>query len=216
LHDLRFLHGYGGFLRRLYGRWRYGALLRSATKVVAVAPSVATEATRTYGLDPARVLVAPNAATAALVGAPSTSRVGVLVVSRDEPRKARGAAVAAAREAGVPLTVLHGATSDSDLARAYASHAWLLAPSLDEGFDLPVAEALAAGLPVVVSDIPAHRDLLALGAQGLVLVPAPRLEHGTWSWPEAVAALRSSPPAAPRPPATSWDETARIVAKALL
>jgi len=215
LHDLRFLHGYGGLLRRLYGRLRYGALLRSATRVIAVAPSVAAEATRTYGLDPARVLVAPNAATAALVRSPSASRVGALVVSRDEPRKARGAAVAAAREAGVPLTIFDGATSDAELARAYASHAWLLAPSLDEGFDLPVAEALAAGLPVIASDIAAHRDLVSLGAQGLVLVPPPRLTQGAWSWPEAVAALRASPIVAPRPPATSWDETARLVARAL-
>jgi glycosyltransferase involved in cell wall biosynthesis len=35
----------------------------------------------------------------------------------------------------------------------------LLAPSLVEGFGLPVAEALTVGAPVVASDIPAHREV---------------------------------------------------------
>ena len=76
LHDLRFLRGYGGWARRLYGRWGYGALLRRAAKVVAVAPHVAREATERYGLDPARVFVAPNAATVALTSLPGAGRAG--------------------------------------------------------------------------------------------------------------------------------------------
>jgi glycosyltransferase involved in cell wall biosynthesis len=35
----------------------------------------------------------------------------------------------------------------------------LVAPSLTEGFGLPVAEALLAGCRVVCSDIPAHREV---------------------------------------------------------
>jgi glycosyltransferase involved in cell wall biosynthesis len=35
----------------------------------------------------------------------------------------------------------------------------LLAPSFAEGFDLPVAEALGLGCPVIASDIPAHREV---------------------------------------------------------
>lgn len=37
----------------------------------------------------------------------------------------------------------------------------VLAPSLEEGFDYPVHEALAAGVPVIASDIPAHREYVA-------------------------------------------------------
>jgi glycosyltransferase involved in cell wall biosynthesis len=138
------------------------------------------------------------------------------VVARDEPRKARGAAVAAAREAGLLLDVVDGSLDDAALLARYHAARWLLAPSLEEGFDLPVAEALRAGLAVVASDIPAHRDLLDLGAEGLLLVPPPRQSGGAWSWPEAVALLRASPPERVRPPQTSWDDTARVLARILV
>jgi glycosyltransferase involved in cell wall biosynthesis len=225
LHDLRFLHGYGGLARRLYGRFRYGAQLRAAHRIVAVAPHVAAEATARYRLDPARVLVAPNAVTQSLVAPPAAERRGALVVARDEPRKARGAAVAAAQDAGIPLTILDGAVSDADLARAYASHAWLLAPSLDEGFDLPVIEALANGTPVIASDIPAHRDLAALGAKGIVFADRPKFQDGCLisdrppgdpRWHNAVAILAAGPPPGPpAPPPGTWDDAARVVAAAL-
>jgi glycosyltransferase involved in cell wall biosynthesis len=215
LHDLRFLHGYGGWARRLYGRLGYGRMLRSAHRVIAVAPHVAAEATARYRLDPARVVVAPNAATASLVATGAHERRGALLVARDEPRKARGAAVAAAHEAGVPLTIVEGALPDAELARLYASHRWLLAPSLEEGFDLPVVEALANGTAVIASDIPAHRDLVAMGARGLVLAGTPARAGNAWVWPEAVQALKESRPAATAAPAATWDEAAFAVAKAL-
>ncbi|HEV2364501.1 MAG TPA: glycosyltransferase family 1 protein, partial [Caulobacteraceae bacterium] len=49
--------------------------------------------------------------------------------------------------------------SDAELARLMAGARALLAPSLAEGFDLPVAEARALGVPVIGSDIPVHREL---------------------------------------------------------
>lgn len=55
---------------------------------------------------------------------------------------------------------LHG-ISDAFLSSLYAGCELVVAPSLTEGFGLPVAEALNAGSRVVCSDIPAFR---ALGA----------------------------------------------------
>jgi glycosyltransferase involved in cell wall biosynthesis len=43
--------------------------------------------------------------------------------------------------------------------------------SRDEGFGIALIEAMAAGLPVIASDVPACREVLGDGAAG-VLVPA--------------------------------------------
>lgn len=48
--------------------------------------------------------------------------------------------------------------SDSALAELYTDAAAVLVPSLDEGFGLPVVEALAHGTPVIASDHPALRE----------------------------------------------------------
>ena len=49
--------------------------------------------------------------------------------------------------------------SDAELQWCYRNCEVVLAPSLIEGFGLPVVEALLAGCPVVCSDIPAFREL---------------------------------------------------------
>jgi glycosyltransferase involved in cell wall biosynthesis len=54
--------------------------------------------------------------------------------------------------------------SDPLLATLYASCELFIAPSLLEGFGLPVAEALAAGCRIACSDIPAFRSLAPANA----------------------------------------------------
>jgi glycosyltransferase involved in cell wall biosynthesis len=43
--------------------------------------------------------------------------------------------------------------TDSELDELYASATFLIQPSLEEGYGLPVTEALAAGIPVCCSDV---------------------------------------------------------------
>ena len=53
----------------------------------------------------------------------------------------------------------HAGLSDGDMARLLAGARAVLMPSFAEGFGLPVAEALSAGVPVICSDLPTLRDV---------------------------------------------------------
>lgn len=75
-----------------------------------------------------------------------------------------------------------GALGEAELGALLARSAALLAPSFDEGYGLPVAEALAAGVPVVASDIPAHREVGGEAAEYLDPLDGP-------GWERAILAL---------------------------
>ncbi|MEM9196628.1 MAG: glycosyltransferase [Pseudomonadota bacterium] len=57
-----------------------------------------------------------------------------------------------------PGVVCHGPLPDRELHRLMARARALLLPSTAEGFGLPLAEAMAMGLPAIVSDLPALRE----------------------------------------------------------
>jgi len=52
-----------------------------------------------------------------------------------------------------------GAVDDATLADAYRAAAAVVQYGVDEGFDYPAAEALGLGTPLLLSDIPAHREV---------------------------------------------------------
>ncbi|MDC7804213.1 glycosyltransferase [Sphingomonas sp. BLCC-B65] len=58
----------------------------------------------------------------------------------------------------------HNGVTDAEYAGLLAERAVLVSASLDEGYGLPVAEALALGVPAVVTDMPIFREVAGDGA----------------------------------------------------
>lgn len=108
--------------------------------------------------------------------APREDKPYVLVIGTDSPRKnvqVVKRAHARLRQEDRPRLVIVGQghnadadvettgfVDDTHLSEILAGAAALVAPSRNEGFDLPVIEALAAGVSVIASDIPVHREVL--------------------------------------------------------
>lgn len=57
------------------------------------------------------------------------------------------------------VVVEAGGCSDAELAAHLSNAAALLFPSLAEGYGLPLVEALAAGVPVIASELPVFREI---------------------------------------------------------
>jgi glycosyltransferase involved in cell wall biosynthesis len=77
------------------------------------------------------------------------------------------------RDAGIEhLVHFHGFLQTADVCRTFATSLALLLPSIEEQFGNVVPEALAMGLPVIVSDRCGARDLLVrTGVNGFVVEP---------------------------------------------
>ncbi|GAB7191084.1 glycosyltransferase family 1 protein [Kineococcus sp. NUM-3379] len=75
----------------------------------------------------------------------------------------------AVRELGLSSRVVHlQGISDGELMALYAGAHAFVYPSAVEGFGLPLLEAMAAGVPVVASDIPVFREV---GGDAALFVP---------------------------------------------
>ncbi len=93
-----------------------------------------------------------------------------------------------------------GEVRDQALVRAVLGRAQALVHlSSAEGQSLAVLEALSAGCPVVVSDLPSHRELLARHPEHVRLVDGPQAVR------DAAATLERP---ASRPDVDSWDDVA--------
>ena len=103
--------------------------------------------------------------------------------------------------------VTPGFLDDAPLRAAVAGARALVLPSRDEGFGLPVLEALAAGTPVLASDLPVLREV---GGD------ARRLRRGRATRrpsPRACATCSPTPatrrPGARTPPRLTWERCAQ-------
>jgi alpha-1,3-rhamnosyl/mannosyltransferase len=227
LHDLIPLKRRGQFLRSgLRFKLRYLAVQR-AVRVIVPTSAVADDAINVLEIPADRIAVVGEAAASSLHPRPSDEvdavrsrfklpteyllwvgglrtpdprrRVAALArATRRMPLVLVGAANPWARE--LPGVTLTGEVNDEELAAIYTGAHALVFPSDDEGFGLPLVEALACGTPVAACDVPAVREVLdgrvTLNAisdlEGLVAAaesarrPAP--PPLTWTWEDAAAA----------------------------
>jgi phosphatidylinositol alpha-mannosyltransferase len=79
---------------------------------------------------------------------------------------------ALSRELGLSCVRFVGPVSDSELPRYYRSSHLFCAPSIGfESFGLVLLEAMAAGVPVIASDIRGYRTVLTGGQAGVLVLP---------------------------------------------
>lgn len=86
----------------------------------------------------------------------------------------REAALQRAGELGLSLEsdiVILGTVSERELVEWYNSADGFLFPSVKEGWGLVAMEAMAAGLPLIASDIPVFREYLVDGESALLIRP---------------------------------------------
>jgi len=149
------------------------------------------------GIDPAYRLPISDEAAAAVLTRRGLPRGAILYIGTDEKRKnlvnlAMAYIGLAGRRPRLPPLVLvgpgpewaQGGTISGPQIRAtgyletreiralMATSAALVLPSLEEGFGLTVVEAMAAGLPVLVSEVCGSAELVQSGSNGYLFSPA--------------------------------------------
>jgi glycosyltransferase involved in cell wall biosynthesis len=181
LHDLHFERDPSvmGLLDRLTFKTVVPRAARRADRVLAVSQRTKDDAVELYGLPPEKVTVTPHGVDPAFAPGAAPGQGGYLLfVGAIQGRKNPLAAAEAARAVGLPLVVagpekepgvaralrergadLRGYLDKPQLAELYRGAAALVWPSRYEGFGLPVLEAMASGIPVVLSADPALREL---------------------------------------------------------
>src|SRR3954447_24105130 len=173
LHDLHFERDGSrmGLLDRLTFKAVVPRAARRADAVLAVSERAKDDAVELYRLPAAKVTVAPHGVDPAFTPGTTHDGSSLLFVGAVQARKNPLAAADAARVVGMPLVVagpekepalarelrargadVRGWVEKLELARLYREADALVLPSRFEGFGVPVLEAMASGLPVVLSD----------------------------------------------------------------
>lgn len=70
---------------------------------------------------------------------------------------------------GENISVIDHHISQNDLVRLYEQASIFCLPSIDEGFGMVVVEAMASGLPVIISENVGAKDLIKNGVEGFIV-----------------------------------------------
>ena len=170
VHDLAVLRHPGTFnpWTRQYSRLCVSRVVRAARIVIAVSEHTKRELVKVLETPEEKIRVVPNGVSEQFSpDGPFESGDYVLAVGTLEPRKNLPRLAEATRRLGVELRVAGdagwgdirlgdgvrrlGRVSDEELARLYRGARCFAYPSLEEGFGIPIVEAMASGTPVVTS-----------------------------------------------------------------
>jgi glycosyltransferase involved in cell wall biosynthesis len=125
-----------------------------------------------------------------------------LVVIGDGPARRRLKAYAADLQVSSRVRFA-GQVSDADLHRWLRTARLLVALSEQEAFGLQVLEGVAAGTPVVASDIPAHREAASFARAGVTFVSP---EGSPLEVADAISIATEDPVVAADAPLPSWGD----------
>ncbi|GAA1943493.1 glycosyltransferase family 4 protein [Kitasatospora viridis] len=188
-----------GRLLPAYKKHVFGPVLRAAAAVIVLTPRQAEFVRTTYRVPGARIHVVPNGVDQDYfmpAREPRDRPLELLYVGRLSPQKnvgrlldalglirrpirlrivgdgeLRGKLERQARELALDKVEFAGAKLGPELLRAYAEADAFVLPSDKEGMPLVALEAMAAGLPVIATDVPGNRELL--DGIGLLAEPEP-------------------------------------------
>ncbi|GAB2862219.1 glycosyltransferase family 4 protein [Streptomyces deserti] len=228
-----------GALLPYYKEHVFGRVLRSAAGVIALTDTQAAFLTDTYRVPADRLHVVPNGVSEAYFmparePAPGplnllyVGRLGVqknvarlldaLHLTRQDVRlrivgdgELRGRLQEQAGRLGLVNVEFSGGLLGADLVKAYADADAFVLASDKEGMPLVVLEAMAAGLPVVATDVPGTRELVR--GTGLLTAPEPAALAAALDSVAADLALRArlARAGAEHARAYSWETVARQV-----
>lgn len=173
--------------RRPAFRLLSAAILKNAERIIAISHATKAAILRNFPLPEERIVVIQSGSaevgTAPEAPLEQEAEPFVLMVTnalphKNGPRACLGFAASRALREGIALRVvgslseeamavcrrtgirlqLHRHVSDEQLWAWYRRSQFLLSPSLEEGHNLPVSEALSVGANVLCADIPVHRE----------------------------------------------------------
>jgi glycosyltransferase involved in cell wall biosynthesis len=186
IHDLAFMHHPEWFSKsfaRVY-RFLIPRIVSRSQKVFTVSETIKQQLFETFPIDKAKITVLRNGIPLELLQYRNKDvepRKMILTVSSINPRKNLSFLIDSFLQSGLtdydlvivgaqnnvfakssvrhhPNIVFTGYLNNTELYQLYHESALFVSLSLDEGFGIPVLEALYCGCPVLVSDIPVYRE----------------------------------------------------------